>query len=136
LLKGSFLEAGTLLFPFKGNLKLELIGSLDTAYSKKFPKFVSGKVIQCELCRMSIHGIPKMSWGKAKSSMIIKGNHMTFETPLKGWVVKDKIVITTSNFNPDQSELTQVAILSSDGFELWIRDPSQYVHSASRIMYG
>ncbi len=108
------LEIGTPNQPFRNRAILTLTGNNPSENIMGMGSKVIGVMMGGVL---DVHGEPRNGWTKLNGSVSAGSNRITVLDPT-GWRVGDRIVLASTDFNPDQAEVRAIAAISGNSITL------------------
>ncbi|KAK4475484.1 hypothetical protein MN116_000801, partial [Schistosoma mekongi] len=117
-------------------LELTLLGSMSDEFINVDGPVIGPKSIGI-YGAMSMHAKPiTMMWTKLRITANAGENKLYLIDPVIDWLSGDRIVIATTSMNYKQSEVHQIASVSSDGLIITLSKNLIYTHVAYNQTYG
>ncbi|CAH8562789.1 unnamed protein product [Schistosoma turkestanicum] len=134
---GQFLAGPLLEKPLtNATLELTLLGSISDEFINLDGPVIGPKSIGV-YGAMSMHAVPKtIRWTTLKLKANAGDNQLYLTDPVTDWLPGDRIVIATTSMNYKQSEVGEIASVSSDRTVITLVDKLTYTHVAYNQTYG
>ncbi|KPP78019.1 fibrocystin-L-like, partial [Scleropages formosus] len=129
LIQGGTLIAGWPDNPFKGELRIILRGNHHTPeWPLTFGPNLGAKVLGV-LGTLDLYGMPHSVYHTKLASTAPVGSNTLFLQDAVDWQVGDEIVISTTGYDPWQTETRMITAVSTSGLTLTLNQSLSYTHS-------
>lgn len=114
-------QVGTTDSPFLGNAEIILSGDTNAMpMERSFMVMPKGQ--------LELHGQPRShAWLKIAATVDAGSSTLTLAEPVD-WRARDTIVIASTDFDPNQTEVRMITAISSNGRMITVHPPLEYMH--------
>ena len=130
LTNGGRLQAGTPEQPFKHKLVITLLGN--RSHSEEAPIY-GAKAIAVAGGELLLHGVAQPSWSRLAAHAVNASSEITLESAV-GWHAGQQIILTSTDFDSDQTEQRQIRYVS--GATIGLDAPLQHSHFGELQEFG
>ncbi|XP_056378584.1 fibrocystin-L-like [Hyla sarda] len=130
-IQGGRLIGGTEADPFQGELQIVLRGNHST------PEFVlpngpiPGSKVLGVFGQLDLHGLPRSIYRTKLAKTALTGSQFITVSQPVDWKVGEEILITTTSYNPWQTEIRKITNVSDDQMTLTLNVSLSFNHSAN-----
>ncbi|XP_065139309.1 fibrocystin-L-like [Paramisgurnus dabryanus] len=130
-IQGGQLIAGQADEPFRGELQIILKGNHLTP-DWQLPGINQGSKVLGVFGSLDLYGIPHNVYHTKLAKTVQAGNNTLFLEETVDWKVGDQILLSTTSYDPRQTEICTINAVSDNGRTLILDRPVSYTHIGKR----
>ncbi|XP_057211103.1 fibrocystin-L-like [Triplophysa rosa] len=130
-IQGGHLIAGQFDEPFRGELQIILRGNYLTP-DWELPRINQGSKVLGVFGSLDLNGMPHNVYHTKLARTVQAGNNTLFLEEAVDWKVGDKILLSTTSYDPWQTEIRTITAVSDYGHTLILDQPVTYTHIGQR----
>ncbi|XP_073714529.1 fibrocystin-L [Misgurnus anguillicaudatus] len=130
-IQGGHLIAGRADEPFRGELQIILKGNHLTP-DWQLPGINQGSKVLGVFGSLDLHGMPHNVYHTKLANTVQAGNNTLSLEETVDWKVGDQILLSTTSYDPWQTEIRTISTVSDDGRTLILDWPVSYTHIGQR----
>ncbi|XP_073714530.1 fibrocystin-L [Misgurnus anguillicaudatus] len=130
-IQGGRLIAGRSDEPFRGELQIILKGNHFTS-DWQLPGINQGSKVLGVFGSLDLYGMPHNIYHTKLAKTVQVGNNTLFLEETVDWKVGDQILLSTTSYDPWQTEIRTITAVSDDGRTLSLDRPVTYTHIGQR----
>nr|XP_055075128.1 fibrocystin-L-like [Misgurnus anguillicaudatus] len=130
-IQGGHLIAGYPDQPFRGELQIILKGNHFTP-DWQLPGINQGSKVLGVFGSLDLYGMPHNVYHTKLANTVQAGNNTLSLEETVDWKVGDQILLSTTSYDPCQTEISTISAVSDDGRTLILDRPVSYTHTGQR----
>ncbi|XP_065144791.1 fibrocystin-L-like [Paramisgurnus dabryanus] len=132
-IQGGHLIAGRADQPFRGELQIILKGNHLTP-DWQLPGINQGSKVLGVFGSLDLYGMPHNVYHTKLANTVQAGNNALSLEETVDWKVGDQILLSTTSYDPWQTEIRTITAVSDDGRTLILDQPLSYTHTGQRYI--